>query len=400
MNEIIVCADIHEGINFGINVDLETGVSARALDIHNNFKRVANFAIEKKAKLFVIAGDLFDRTNVAPIYREMVRKDVIEPLRKNKIKIWILAGNHDEPHISRRGTSISDFEDYDRAWVTVYRLPAVERINIGDKKILCLLLPYMHFEKLAELVKEKLGKEIPKEQLHNEVGTSIKNWLAEKAQEEADYKILIGHYFLEGAKLRDVVCPEVLSGEFSLIKDTIPKNLDIAVFGHVHLHQELGKQGSTQLVYTGATERIDWGEYQDEKGFITISPLERKWGFEKLSVREMAKFAIDIEPTEDPTTKILEKIGDVKEKLVRLEITLPAGLRAKVNETKLREKLKDSFHYDIKWVEKLEEKLVAVSFGANPFELFKNFIQLNYSNHPRKVQLLEEGTKILRDVLE
>ncbi|PIV68084.1 MAG: hypothetical protein COS08_07255, partial [Euryarchaeota archaeon CG01_land_8_20_14_3_00_38_12] len=97
MNDIVAVADVHEGINFGFNLDVETGISERALDIHRNLVRAAKFAIENRSKLFVIAGDLFDRTHIAPAYREMIRKDVIEPLGKKNIKIWILAGNHDQP---------------------------------------------------------------------------------------------------------------------------------------------------------------------------------------------------------------------------------------------------------------------------------------------------------------
>lgn len=401
MDEIVVCADIHEGINFGINVDLETGISARALDIHENFKRIANFAIAKKAKLFVIAGDLFDRTNVVPIYREMVRKDVLEPLRANKIKVFIIAGNHDQPRISKRGTSISDFEDYDKSFITVYRTPSVERIYVENKKILCLILPYIHPSAVIELMKDKLGKEIPKEQVLEVGRRIIKEWLENCVKEQADYKILFAHYYIEGAKLREVASPEVLPGEFSITKQEISPELDLAVLGHVHLHQKVGKSGKCEIIYTGGVERIDWGECDDEKGFVRISPLENKWCFEKLPTRKMEKIELALEANEkDPTDKIISALENVKDKMIKLTVSLPLGMRARIEESKLRLKLKDSFYCELKWLEEEEEKIGLVSFTTNPFELLKNYIELNYSKHPKKDELHREGINILKEVLE
>ena len=398
MNDIVAVADVHEGINFGFNLDVETGISERALDIHRNLVRAAKFAIENMSKLFVIVGDLFDRTHIAPAYREMIRKDVIEPLGKKNIKIWILAGNHDQPHSSKKGTSIDDFRGYPH--VSVYREPSVEEIVIDNKKVRCIIMPYMHPDSIALMVKEKIGKDIPPEQVFTAGQKLIKNWLKEKSVQDADYTILFAHYYVVGAKIRETSCPEVLPGEFSFTKDMIPDNLDIAVFGHIHLHQSMGKIGKTEIVYPGAVERIDWGEREDPKGFISLSVKEKSWGFVKLPVRDMMKINVEVMPDEEPNEKILRSIGDVAGKMVRLEVTLPEGLRTKVSEDKINEKLKNTFYYDIRWVEKKGEKIGLISFTTNPYDLLREFIGLNYAKHPRKDELLNEGSNILKEVLE
>jgi len=398
MNDIVAVADVHEGINFGFNLDVETGISERALDIHRNLVRAAKFAIENRSKLFVIVGDLFDRTHIAPAYREMIRKDVIEPLGKKNILIWILAGNHDQPHSSKKGTSIDDFRGYPH--VNVYREPSAEEIVIDSKKVRCIIMPYMHPDNIALMVKNKLGKEVPPEQVFTTGQELIKNWLKEKSEIDADYTILFAHYYVVGAKIRETSCPEVLPGEFSFTKDMIPDNLDIAVFGHIHLHQSMGKIGKTEIVYPGAVERIDWGEREDPKGFISLSVKEKSWGFVKLPVRDMMKINVEVMPDEEPNEKILRSIGDVAGKMVRLEVTLPEGLRTKVSEDKINEKLKNTFYYDIRWVEKKGEKIGLISFTTNPYDLLREFIGLNYAKHPRKDELLNEGSNILKEVLE
>ncbi|MBU2565821.1 MAG: metallophosphoesterase [Candidatus Thermoplasmatota archaeon] len=398
MNDVVAVADVHEGINFGFNMDVETGISERALDIHKNLVKAAEFAIDNHSKLFVIAGDLFDRTHISPTYREMIRKDVIEPLGKNNVGIWILAGNHDQPHSSKKGTSIDDFRGYPH--VSVYREPSVEEIVVEGKKVRCLIMPYMHPDSIALMVKKKLEKDIPPEQMFTTGQKLIKNWLAKKSEAEADYKILFAHYYIEGAKIRETTYPEILPGEFSFTKDMIPDNLDIAVFGHIHLHQSMGKIGNTEVVYTGAVERIDWGEREDPKGFISLSVKEKKWDFVKLPVRDMIKINVDIKPDEEPNEKILKSIPDASRKMIRLEITLPEGFRARVSDDKINEKLKNAFYYDIRWIETTKEKIGLISFTTNPYELLKEFIELNYADDHRKDEILNEGNNILKEVLE
>src|SRR3972149_5979171 len=129
MADVVCVGDVHEGVGFGFLVDPETGVSARALDLHRNFVAAASWAIEHSAKLFCVLGDLFDRTHVAPVFREMVRRAVIEPLGEAGIEVWLLAGNHDQPRAFARSTSLDDYRGYRH--VKVFREPATEGRELG-----------------------------------------------------------------------------------------------------------------------------------------------------------------------------------------------------------------------------------------------------------------------------
>lgn len=398
MSKVVLVGDIHEGINFGFNIDAETGISRRALDIHDNFAKTAQYAIEKRAKLFVVMGDMFDRTHVSPTFRELIRQDVIEPLNKACIDVWILAGNHDQPHGERKGTSIDDFRGYEN--VKVFRKPAVEKVEIEGKTLGFVIVPYLHPEHIANLVKEKEGSEISREQMFFVGQRLLKQWISNRCDElDTDYKIMLGHYYLEGAKLRETSYPEVLPGEFSFTRDMLPKALDLAVFGHVHLHQVIGD--SPEFVYTGAIERIDWGERDDKKGFVVLSPLEEElWQFKELSIRDMIKLEVEIKSDEDPAGKILEAIPEeVEGRMFRLEIELDEGMRERISESKITEKLKGAFHYDVRWKEQSKEKLGYAEFTMNPYQLLRTFLKTNYGDHPKYEQLLKEGESVLEEVL-
>lgn len=400
MNEIVVVGDVHEGINFDIRVDPQTGVSERALDMHRNLVKAAAYAIDHKASLFVILGDLFDRTHVAPIFREYVRDDVIEPLGKARVKVYILAGNHDQPREFRRGTSIDDFRGYPH--VQVFRKPEYRIEDIGGRRICFLIMPFLHPDSLMG----QAGREIagvPEDQ-RREVGREILRELLQKySKQNADNIILLAHYYFEGTDLSSTVVPEVEPGEVEFNESMIPQGLDVGVFGHVHLSQTKQVRG-TPLIFVGAVEKIDWGERESEKRFLTIDPSDMKWEFQTLPTRDMLRIRVKIEAGEpSPTEKILGEIpDDVKDKMVRAEIELPEGARRLVQESRLADKLAPAFDYKVKWIPIMANPLGSPETEASlmtPKPLLESFIELNYAKHKRRDDLLLKGMEILNEAL-
>jgi DNA repair exonuclease SbcCD nuclease subunit len=400
LSEIVVVGDVHEGINFDIRVDPQTGVSERALDMHRNLVRAAAYAVEQKASLFVILGDLFDRTHVAPIFREYVRNDVIEPLAKAEVKVYILAGNHDQPREFRRGTSIDDFRGYPNVYV--FRKPECRVESIGGKQICFLIMPFLHPDSLiGQAGRELVG--VPEAQ-RQEVGRQIVRELLQKySKQKADSKILLAHYYFEGTDLSSTVSPEVEPGEVEFNASMIPDGVTLGVFGHVHLCQTKDVR-NVPLIFVGAVERIDWGEREGEKRFLTIDPIGMKWEFHDLPTRDMLRMRVKIEAGDvNPTQTILDQIpADVKDKMVRIEIDLPEGMRRLVQESRLAEVLAPSFDYKVKWL-----TVTAKPMGGPPEAgllttelLLESFIELNYAKHKRREELLAKGQEILAEALE
>ena len=58
MHEIVCVGDVHEGIPFDFRIDPETGISERAMDLHRNFARAAQWAIDRGSKVFIVLGVL------------------------------------------------------------------------------------------------------------------------------------------------------------------------------------------------------------------------------------------------------------------------------------------------------------------------------------------------------
>jgi exonuclease SbcD len=394
MADVVCVGDVHEGVGFGFLVDPETGVSARALDLHRNFVAAANWAIEHGAKLFCVLGDLFDRTHVAPVFREMVRRDVIEPLGKAGIEVWLLAGNHDQPRAFARGTSLDDFRGYRH--VKVFREPTTEVREFGGKKVGFVLLPYLHPEEIVRRMKERLGEEVSREQAYEMARALWREWIAERARGlDADRRILFGHFWVEGVQVA-ADAYEVVPGEFTFTRDMFPPTVDLAVFGHIHRHQTVWDK----VVYTGAPERIDWGEREEAKGFLALDAANASWEFVELPARPMVKVDVAVGMGEDPTAKILAALpDDPRDKLVRLEVTLPEALRPKIEQHRIDERLKGAFHYDVKWLVQRKDLRVVEEFTMDPMRLLRGYVDANYREHPRRAAIEAEGEQILKEVI-
>ncbi|TLZ75433.1 MAG: hypothetical protein E6K14_00890, partial [Methanobacteriota archaeon] len=227
MHEIVCVGDVHEGLNFDFRIDPETGISERALDLHGNFAKAARWAIDHQAALFCILGDLFDRAHVAPVFREMVRRDVIEPLGAAGIEVWILAGNHDEPRRTARSTSLDDYRGY--AHVKVFRSPKVEIREIEGRKLGFILIPYMHPEQVVEQVRETLGKEVPRELAYEAARQTWKEWIHNRATDLSgvDLRILFGHFEFQGVRYASTAPSEVVPNDFTFTPEMVPDAVDL-----------------------------------------------------------------------------------------------------------------------------------------------------------------------------
>lgn len=401
MNEIVVVGDVHEGRTYDILPDPLTAVSARSLDLHANLVRAAKYAVDNKASLFVLLGDVFDRTNVAPIFREYIRNDVVEPLGQAGVRVLILAGNHDQPRVFQRGTSIDDFSGYPH--VSIFRKPSCVVETVAGRRICFIMMPFLYPDTILDQ-SGKTVQEVPEDQRVAVSQEILKEFLRKSAETESDAKILFAHYYFEGAEVSNLQYPEAEMGELEFNQSMIPENVDLAVFGHIHLHQTRQARG-VPVVFAGALERIDWGEKQSPKGFIAVEPATMKWKFHELPTREMMEVRVKIgHDDKDPTKTILDVIpSDLTGKMVRLFVDLPLGMRPSVREDRIVEKLAPAFDRKVAWLSPSPEpvgRADAAKALLDHYGLLESFIDQSFGNHPQKDALAKEGRNILREVLQ
>ncbi len=400
LKEIVIVGDVHEGRASDIRVDTLTGVSARTMDLHNNLVRAANYAKENKASVLILLGDVFDRTNVAPIFRELVRQEVIEPLGEAGVKVIILAGNHDQPRVFQRGTSIDDFSGYSH--VRIFRRPDSFVERIGGRRICFIIMPFLYPDTIIDQ-SGKLAQEVPEDQRVTVSQEVLKEFLKSNSKTDSDATILLAHYYFEGAQVSNEQYPEAEMGELEFKLSMIPSKIDLAVFGHIHLHQVKDARG-VPVVFPGSIERVDWGEKRGPKGFLSVDPETMKWNFHELPTREMVEIRVKLDQSDkDPTATVLSRIpSELKGKMVRLIVELPVGMRPSIREDKIAEKLVQAFDLRVSWKTSGPEPTISPETARglpDHYRLLESFIDQTFSKHHHKDRLLKEGRDILKEAI-
>lgn len=89
--KILHCSDIHLGKKpFGTKEFSQK----RYLDFFKTFDEMAQIAIDEDVKLFIVAGDLFDKKELIPDTLERCEK-TFQKLKNKDIKVFLIEGNHD-----------------------------------------------------------------------------------------------------------------------------------------------------------------------------------------------------------------------------------------------------------------------------------------------------------------
>ena len=161
------------------------------------------------------------------------------------------------------------------------------------------------------------------------------------------------------------------------------------------MHQVVGRK----IVYAGAPERIDWGERLDPKGFLAIEP-DGKWSFVELPARPMDKVDVTIGMADDVTQKVLDALpAESTGHLVRIEITIPDEVRSRLDEKRLADRLRDAFHFEVKFLSSTRSRIVADDFTLDPNHLLAEYVDKVLADHPKREAIKVEAQRVLKEAL-
>jgi DNA repair protein SbcD/Mre11 len=135
---------------------------------------------------------------------------------------------------------------------------------------------------------------------------------------EGDFNIVLAHAPVQGFS--------GWTGDEPIIRpSSIPRELDLLVVGHFHNHQTKSV-GRTKVIYPGSTERVDFAEEADEKGFVWIE--FDKGGiiskdFVKTDARPYRTVKLDFPGGPKPVERLEEEVTEFfdKELVLRVKIS-------------------------------------------------------------------------------
>jgi exonuclease SbcD len=270
MLRILHLADIHLGMeNYG-RTDPATGLSSRLGDFLRTLDEALDWALANDVHLVLLAGDVYKNRDPSPtVQREFARR--IQRLSAAGVPMFILVGNHDLPNAWARAHTVEIFDTLQVPHTWVARQPRFATLPTAAGPVQIIALPWVtpatlltkdefrtaSFEQLNGLMIDKLEELLDGfvEQLDPALPTILTAHAAvQGAVFGAERSVMLGH---------DLVLPRsfVARPEF-----------DYVAMGHIHRHQVLPPGGPTEppIIYPGSLERIDFGEEDEEKGFMVV----------------------------------------------------------------------------------------------------------------------------------
>src|SRR2546430_14115597 len=111
----------------------------------------------------------------------------------------------------------------------------------------------------------------------------------------------------------------------------------------------------------------------------------------------MDRVDVSVGMADDATEKVLAALPkDVAGHLVRIEIALPDELRNRLDEKRLAERLREAFHYEVKFLSTSRPRIVADDFTLDPVRLLADYVDKVLADHPRREAIKVEARRVLQ----
>src|SRR6266851_5971480 len=341
-------ADTHIGMeNYG-RLNPETGLNQRLHDFLGSLDQAIDGAIAASVDLVVFAGDIYKTRDPTPTHqREFARR--IQRLATHGIQTVIVAGNHDIPMSAGRATSIDIFKALEVPNVTVARSMAthiVETRNAGPVQVIAF--PWA----IRSMV---LAQPEYKNHTITELNQALIDLTRNKLRVEAEAlnpdlpAVVVGHAHLFGAKIgAERLLTMGVDPMYDLQTFDHP-GIDFVALGHIHKHQALS-YASPQVVYSGSIDRVDFGEQNEDKGWVLVEIHEKgkaEWEFRKVSARPFLTIEASVE-SDNATENVVRAIARLADKLenavVRVRIDVPPERIGELNDDDIRAQLKSAYY--------------------------------------------------------
>lgn len=348
--KIVHFSDLHfgSGERYG-SLNPETGLNKRFEDFILALDKPINFSIENNVDLVIFTGDTYKHATPEPIYQNRFASK-IKKLSEHGIPTILLVGNHDVLYRVDASNALDIYKSLDIENVTVFNKIELKEIKTKNGTVQIVSLPHITKSKL--LTKEENRDLSPKEQddlMLLKVKEAI-NGAIKKINPDMP-AILIGHGTIENAVLggeQELSIGKVLSYPLSLFQKS---EIDYVGFGHIHKHQILQSE-KPLILYAGSVERVDFGEENEDKGFIYLEMEKGKnlnHKFISTNPRKFITISVDLTNSENLQFDLEKAILTEFEKdaVLRIRYKISDYDLQKVDLNKIKELLKNSFYYTI-----------------------------------------------------
>jgi exonuclease SbcD len=265
----------------------------------------------------------------------------------------LLVGNHDLAPALGRAHALDTFATLEVPHVRVLEKPAfLTPQDLGGLPLQVVAIPWVSRSGLvAYLNLSGADTNNVYEALEERLHALVAGWL-ERADPALPI-VLTAHASVQGAKYggeRTVMLGNdlVLSGSF--VRNP---QFDYVALGHIHKPQNLNENTHPPVIYPGSIERVDFGEYEDEKFFV-IAHVERgQTQVEWRQLRHIRPFIsryVRLEEQQDIQVRLEKALPpeiEMKDAIVRLILEYPRDWEASIDEADLRRRAASAFEFHL-----------------------------------------------------
>ena len=349
MIKIVHFSDLHfgSGERYG-SLNPETGLNKRFEDFISALDKPVNFAIENNVDLVIFTGDTYKHATPEPLYQKEFAKR-IRKLSTNKIPTILIVGNHDVLYRIDGSDALDIYSTLEIDYVTVFNKIELKTIETKSGTVQIISLP--HITKSRLLTKDEY-RNLPTGEQDKLMIEKVKHAVSacSKKLNPSLPVILLGHGTIETAQFgaeQDLSIGKVLSYPLNYFQ--LPE-LDYVGFGHIHRHQILQKE-KPLILYAGSLERVDFGEENEDKGFIYLELAKGivKYEFKSTNPRKFITILSDLTNSQNPQEELEKEIQNKKQPdaIIRVRYKIHEEDTNQINQEKIKLLLKDSFAFSI-----------------------------------------------------
>jgi len=406
--KIIHFADLHLGVETYGHTDPKTGLSSRLVDFLAAFDQLVDYALEQCADLVLFCGDAYKSREPSPTQqREFARR--IHRLAGSGIPVFLLIGNHDLPNAVGRATATEIFDTLSIENVHVAGRPGLHKINTPSGPVQIVSLPWLRKSTL-------LSREETKNLTTGQINERLQAALAEVVSSQAAQldpalpALLAAHVWVVGAQLSSEATMTIGQEHTMLLSNVAHPAFDYIALGHIHRHQVLCE--NPPVVYSGSLERVSFNEEGDDKGFYMVDidrseTGQRQTSYEFHPVPGRNFLTVDITINNDdiaPTATVINELNHraeaIRDGIVRLNITLPAGHEGQLSNREIRNALREA-DYAVTSYETVRERRLRLGNRTpeeiSPLEALRAYLESKQVPAERIVTLLRHAEELLAD---
>ena len=407
--KIVHFSDVHIGVENFSRTDPATGLPSRLVDFLATLDEVVEYCIDSGTDLALFCGDAYKSRDPSQTHqREFARR--IARLSIAGIPTFLVEGNHDIPAIAGRATALEIFGTLRVPNITVGGRPDIYVVQTPSGPLQIVAVPWVR--RSGILARDETRGMSPEEVngLIQQRLTDIVNARV-SALDPSLPAVLAGHLTVSEAETSSEQSM-MLGRDYVLLKSSLAlPQLDYVALGHIHRHQVLGE--NPLMTYSGALQRVDFGEEGDRKGFCVIDlDPERTQGdrltsfqFIQVNARRLLTIAANVRKADpDPTATVLREIRkhDLREAVVRLKVTISAEDEAHLSDAPLRAALSDAhFVASIARDTRHEASRVRLgeeyNTGVDPRKALELYLRAAEVPEDRAMVLLEHASRLISE---